>query len=259
MTSTIVLAIVIFVYLFFFTSKELRFSFAEKKQGLFLSQQLFKTLIFQYPAYSDAYFEKSVAFNKRGEYAEGFYLLNKAVEINPEAHLGYRGWLKLYKLKDFRGALLDFKRLDALTPNVIDAPWGENIYYLKGLSYNGLGQYKEAIIEFNKNIITESDSSWIDPKLFLHKGIALKELGDNEYALDNLNVCLNHTSNSSAEAFYQKGIVLKNLKQFDSSLISFRKSKQLFEKGRKIKDFYNEIPNELYLADILKEISSLDE
>ena len=55
-------------YFFLFSSKDKRYSFAEHSQGLYMSQKLFDILIFQNPEDSNSYFEKSVAFNKRGEY-----------------------------------------------------------------------------------------------------------------------------------------------------------------------------------------------
>ena len=103
--------------------KEERFKIAEYSQGSYFSQTMFEILKFQHSDYSKVYVEQSVAFNKRGEYAKGFDLLDKGVELDPELHLGYRGWIKLRKLRDYEGALNDFNRLDSLTPKFVDAPW----------------------------------------------------------------------------------------------------------------------------------------
>tara|TARA_B110000037_G_C17037917_1_gene472408 strand:+ start:254 stop:1072 length:819 start_codon:yes stop_codon:yes gene_type:complete len=246
-------------YLLLFAPLEKRFSLAENSQGSFLSQKMFDILIFQDSDYSDAYFEKSVAFNKRGEYNRGFELLNKAVELDPKLHLGYRGWLKLHKLRDYQGSINDLKRLDSLTPDFVDAPWGDNIHYVLGLSYKGLEQYDFALKEFDESIKTEKDSSWVNPYVFLYKGIIFNKLEEYEGALKNLNVYLKQNYNNSPEAYFHKGITFKKLNDLDSAKACFKKSIELFNKGYKIKDIYNEVQDELYISDILEELKYFDE
>lgn len=243
---------------FLFSSKEKRYSFAEHYQGLYISQKLFDILIFQNPEDSNLYFEKSVAFNKRGEYSKGFHLLDKAVHLNPELHLGYRGWLKLVKLKDYQGSIKDLTRLDSLTPNIVDYPWANNIHFLLGISYKGLNNYNRAIQEFNKAINSQKDSSWVNHNLYLYKGIILKEQGKYTDAIANFNACLEGCYKQSPEAHYQKALVFKSLEKFDSAKISLNKSLELFNNGYKHKDIYNEVSNELYLSDILLAMGSLN-
>src|SRR5690606_20632026 len=110
-STLFILAILLVCYFLFASPKEKRFSYAEHTQGMFLSQKIFDILIFQNPDYSDAYFEKSVAYNKRGDYEKGFEILDKAVDINPEIHLGYRGWLRLNQIKDYQGCIEDLTTL----------------------------------------------------------------------------------------------------------------------------------------------------
>ncbi len=258
-SSLFLLGIILIFYTLFFMPKEKRFVYAENLQGLFFSQKVFDILISQYPNYSDAYFEKSVAFNKRGNYEKGFGLLDKAVELDPKSHLGYRGWLKLHKLKDYQGCIEDLTLLDSLTPNHVDAPWGENIHYLLGLSYKGIKNYDLALTEFNKNLKTEKDSSWVNSNLFLYKGIIYNNLEEFDLAIDNFNACLKNNRDNSAEAYFHKGLSYSKIGLLDSARICFRKSKLIFEKGYKNKNVYNEIQDELYLKDILSAIERIDE
>lgn len=255
--SLFFIACILFIsYLFLFGPKEKRFSFAEHSQESYLSQKIFDILIFQYPNYSNAYFEKSVVHNKRGDYKKGFQLLNKAVQIAPKDHLGYRGWLKLTKLKDYQGCIEDLTKLDSLTPDVVDAPWGENVHYLLGLSYKGLKKYDLAIKEFNKSIISQKDSSWVNHNLFLHKGIILSRQSKIKEALDNFNACLLNCYDKSPEAYFQKGVLYEKLNLQDSSKINFEKSLVLFKEGYAKKDVYNEVQDELYEEDIEDALSS---
>lgn len=244
-------------YLFLLAPKEKRFSFAEHSQGSYLSQKIFDILIFQYPNYSNAYFEKSVAYNKRGDYKKGFELLNKAVEIAPKDHLGYRGWLKLKKLKDYQGCIEDLTKLDSLTPNVVDAPWGEDIHYLLGLSYKGLKKDNLALREFNKSIASQKDSSWVNHNLFLHKGIIFSRQNKIKEALDNLNACLRNCYDKSPEAYFQKGVIYRRLNLRDSSKVNLEKSLSLYKAGYANKDVYNELQDELYRMDIEDQLSLL--
>ena len=39
--------------------------------------------------------------------------------------------MKLRFSREFDGALTDYETLDDLTPEIVDAPWGENINFLK--------------------------------------------------------------------------------------------------------------------------------
>jgi tetratricopeptide (TPR) repeat protein len=227
-------------------------------QGVYYPEKIFDVLIFQNPNHSEAYFGKSVPYNKRGDFAKGFEILNKAVEIDPKIHLGYRGWLKYDFLKDYQGCIKDLKRLDSLTPNFVDYPWGDNIHYLLGLSYKGLKQYDESLKEFDKGLKSEKDSSWANPNLFLYKGIIYAELKDYKQAMSNFDACLKNNHNKSSEAYYHKGIIFKNLKQVDSAKTSFKMSLELFNNGYKNTDEYTEVADELYLSDILEEINSFD-
>ena len=258
-SSLFIFVVLAIFYLMFFSPKEKRFVFAEHLQGKFLSQKIFDILVSQDPKYSEAYFEWSVAYNKRGDYEKGFELLDKAVELDPKLHLGYRGWLKFHKIKDYQGSINDLKRLDSLTPNFIDTPWGENIHYILGLSFKGLKKYTLALKEFDENLKTEKDSSWVDPNLFLYKGIIYIDIGDFDKAIKNFDACLNNNNNNSPEAYFHKGIVFKQLNKMDSAKICFKKSEELFNKGYKLNDVYNEVQDELYLSDIIEELKYFDE
>ena len=116
-------SLIIIIFLFFSDSQK-RYDFAAHLQGVYLSQSYFEILKFQQPTNAEIYFEQSVPFNKRGDYERGFELLDQAVALNPRVYLGYRGYMKLRFLRDFKGALIDFDKLDNITPNVIDSKIG---------------------------------------------------------------------------------------------------------------------------------------
>jgi len=61
----------------------------------------------------------------------------------------------------------------------------------------------------------------------------------------------------SSEGYFYKGIIFKNLHKIDSSKQFFRRAEELFNKGYKLDDNYNEVQDELYLSDIERELSNL--
>ena len=224
-----------------------RFKLAEEFQGSYLSQTMFDILKMQHPDYSDAYFEQSVTFNKRGDYAKGFELLDKAVDHNPKIHLGYSGWMKLRKLRDYDGALSDFDRLDSLTPNSIDAPWGEDIDFLRGECYFGKKNYHEAIGFLNQSIINQKED-WADVHAFVYLGLCEYELGNYEKSISEFQRALNQSDHVPEAHFgmakaYQKTGELENAKEH------ILKAEENI--GSKREDYYNEFLNEIYLNEIL--------
>lgn len=143
-------------------------------QGSTQSQHCFDLSIEADSTFSYAYFEKSVPYNKRGDYAEGFQLLNRAVKLNPKMHLGYRGWLRLVKVKDYQGCIEDLNQLSKIkSKNTLNA-WGQNINYLMGLSYLGLQEPEKSIEYFDIAIEeTKNVENMIVP---FYKSIALYKL-----------------------------------------------------------------------------------
>lgn len=227
--------------------KEQRFKMAEHMQGSLFSQSMFEILKYQYPEYSNAYFEQSVAFNKYGSYAKGFELLNQAVALNPEFHLGYRGYMKLRFLRDFEGALWDFARLDSLTPNVVDAPWGENIDFLRGECYFGQKDFPRAIKCFNRSVKNQKED-WADPQTFVYLGLCEYELGNFEKAVlefkralaQSANVCEAHFG--LAKTYEKSGkieLAQEHLKKAEESITYKRE------------DAYKEYLNEIYSWEII--------
>lgn len=224
-----------------------RFKMAEHFQGTYLSQKMFDILKIQYPEYSDAYFEQSVAFNKRGDYAKGFELLDKAVQLDPKIHLGYRGWMKLRKLRNYQGALSDFDRLDNLTPHTIDAPWGEDIDFLRGECYFGKKDYQKAIGFFNQSIINQKEN-WADVHAFVYLGLCEYELGNYEKSISEFQRALNQ-SDHVPEAHFGIAKAYQNIGETEKAKEHILKAEENI--GSKREDSYDEFLNEIYLNEIL--------
>lgn len=235
-------------YFLFLAPKELRYELAEGMQGSILSQKMFNRLTSQYPDYSNAYFEQSVAFNKYGNHAKGFELLNQAVDIDPELHLGYRGYMKLRFLRDFDGALMDFEKLDILTPNIVDAPWGENIDFLKGECYFGKKEYNKAIESFNLTIKNEKED-WAEVQTFVYLGLCEYELGNYEKAVSEFKRALSQ-SEHICEANFGLAKTYEKLEELTLAKVHLDKAEK--DIAYKRENEYNEYLNEIYLWEILE-------
>ncbi len=248
----IFISFVLFLYIsllaFFllFQNKEQRYKTAGHLQGSELSETLFEILKFQNPDDSDIYFSQSIAFNKYGHHDKGFELLDQAVALEPKKHLGYRGYMKLRFLRDFDGALADFDQLDSLTPNFNDAPWGENIDFLRGEYYYGKKEYQKAIDRFNLNIKNQSEE-WADIHSFVYLGMCEYELGNYQKAIIELNRTLAQ-SDKTPEAYFYLAKVYKAMDSLPQARKYIIKAKENFAYKRE--DHYNEYLNEIYLSDI---------
>lgn len=238
---------IIILSFFFLSDKQKRYDFAARMQGVYLSQSMFEILKFQDPLNSEIYFEQSVPFNKRGDYERGFELLDKAVEYNPRDYLGYRGYMKLRFLRDFEGAIKDFDALDKMTPNVIDSPWGEDIDFVRGEAYYGLGKYQKAIEHFNKTIENQGEE-WAEIQSYVYLGLCEQKLGNPNKAIIAYNRALNQ-SKYVCEAHLGLAKVHMEIGDNEKAKEHILKAEQYFQYKRT--DPYNEFLNEIYKTEIL--------
>ncbi|MGS2739710.1 tetratricopeptide repeat protein [Sinomicrobium sp. M5D2P17] len=197
---------------------------------------------------SQTWMERSIPYNKAGDFQKGFEYLDKAVALDPVAHLGYRGWIRLRKMRDYDKALIDFEKLDSLTPNFVDAPWGEDIDFLRGECYFGKKDYTKAIKMFNRSIKNQGED-WADIQTFVYLGLCQYELGNYEESISGFHSALKQ-SDKVCEAYF--GLAKANLK-----IGKTEKAKEYIQKAEnniayKRDDVYNEFLNEIYPSEILE-------
>jgi tetratricopeptide (TPR) repeat protein len=210
------------------------------------------------PTNASAFREKSVWFTKTGDYVNAYSLLNKAVELDPFDALGYRGWLKLYKLHDFKGALLDFSKLDSLTPGITDYAWGENINYVKGIAEKELGMNEQALADFNRyidEVKKKQGESWVDLYAFIDKGVVLRKMNKVDSAILNFDKAIKYYERCP-EPYFEKGITFIKINDYKSAIYNLNKALELFNKGYARNDPYKDYSNQLYAEEIEKQISN---
>ncbi|WP_282629059.1 tetratricopeptide repeat protein [Empedobacter sedimenti] len=242
------------IYQFFFSSVKQKFDIAAGPQGSYYSVFMLDHLVKTNPKNEKILWESSVAYNKRGENEEGMRRLKKVIEMNPIDYLGYSGWIKQTRLKDYENSLKDFHRLDKLS-NVVEYPWGENIYYLMGLSYQGLGNYDSAIVYYDKFIVSEKNPNNIYPRMYTYRGKIEADRKNYPKALDFYNKTISLDKNI-AEAYYYKAETYRLINQKDSAKINYNKSLDLIKKGFKDSYPYDERFLEIYDTEIKEKLKN---
>ena len=219
-----------------------------EKSDFFFSIGNYKKAIDYNPDNNYAWMELSVSYNKAGDFKKGFKYLNKAVDLSPSSHLGYRGWIRLRKIRDYDKALIDFDRLDSLTPKFVDAPWGENIDFLRGECYFGKKNYQKAIESFNLNIKNNKED-WVDIHAFVYLGLCEYELGNYEKAISEFQRALKQ-SEFTPESYFGIAKAYKKLGEIEKANENLLNAEKNIAYKRN--DIYNEFLNEIYLSEILE-------
>ena len=227
---------------------------ASFRQGSEMQFAYYDSIIALNPDYDDAWFEKSTWSIKKGDYIGYFKYMNKAVELNPKVHIGWRGVVRLYYLRDYRGAINDFNTLIDYSPNHKGlSTRGEPVLFLLGKVYWQMKEYQTAIDYFDHYINEEIETSgeeWVDVNAFLYKGICLYKLGKYEKALEAFEKGIRFNIRFP-EAYFHAGKALLQLGRNPQACDYFLKAKQYAEKGYIRKDNYREVFGQLFYNDIV--------
>lgn len=202
--------------------------------------------------YADIYRELGVPYLKRG-IAEKFpHYYGKAADLNPLDWLGWRGYLYLFFYRDYERALADFIEADQLTPDVVDYPQSMNIDFMKGICHLKMGEQKEAIEYFNKQIAYETKTvglEYIESITFLYKGIAYWEMNQLNEAKEAFETGATIDSNNADLPYWLAKLALKE-GQADKASKHLSKAKTQFLNGYFNRRNYVESFYQTYLTDI---------
>lgn len=212
------------------------------------SDLYYKLVLEKYPNTQEAYMSRSVAYNKGGEHATGFAMLNKAVELAPIQNLDYRAFVKLYMMHDYEGALEDCLRLDSLTSYTKPGVWGEDMDMVIGLCYLQLNDFEKARLRFTNSIndvTKKSGKQYNSSRAFLYLAITLMKEKAYSEAIRVLDELIQLNPNY-AEAYYYKAQCYNLGKDLKSAKATLEKCKQIFEKYGAEKNPYFEMPYQIY-------------
>jgi tetratricopeptide (TPR) repeat protein len=158
-------------------------------------------------------------------------------------------------MRDYDKALIDFDRLDNLTPDFVDAPWGEDIDFLRGECYFGKKNYEKAIEFFNRNIKNQKED-WADIHSFVYLGICEYELGNYEKSISEFQRALKQ-SKRIPESYFGIARAYQKLGQIEKARENILKAEENIASKRD--DYYNEFLNEIYLSEVLELKQTLEE
>lgn len=225
---------------------------ADLSQGSRRSQEQFDKAIQLCPSFDYAYFEKAVPYLKRGDFVTWKRLIDIAVELNPDGHLGYRGWCRYQFVRDYKGAIEDFERLDSLR----DSDIGYSIngdYHLnvaKALCYKAIGQKMKAM-KIMEDQLAQRDYSPM-PYDYLHLGVLKMEAGDLDDAVAWLKKSIEFNP-QLADHYYYLGRIYRIKGLEPESRTNLEQAKLKYLKGHGRFDPYTHPMDKVFLMDIEKE------
>lgn len=198
-----------------------------------------------------AYRAKSTAYLKSGDFVTWKELMDKAVALDPQDNLDYRGWCRFQFFRDYQGAIDDILLLKKINKNQIGFSVNGD-YHLDialALCYKSIGKKEEAI-SILENKLAEPNFS---PGLYdhIHLGVLYGEAGRLEEALEAFQT--QEKINDLAENRFYTALIYKysgDEKNYKSNL---EKAKLYYKQDKKLFDPYTEPIDKIYMADILDE------
>jgi tetratricopeptide (TPR) repeat protein len=163
-----------------------RISYLSPRWGLYCD-----SLIAACPNIAYAYQQKAMPLIKCGDYAKAMPLVDKAVALDANKWLAYRGFLKCIFTKDYAGALIDFRRVAALKPN--GREMDHTFAFFAGLCNLEMGDYKRATADFNEDMRLQRGANGQGEMHFntlLYAGVTALRMQHYLQAQDYLTQCL---------------------------------------------------------------------
>ena len=219
-------------------------------QGSRKSQEYFDKAIDLCPDFAYAWHEKAVPYLKRGSFIAWKEMMDKAVNLEEEQRLGYRGWCRYQFLRDYEGAIKDIERLEELMKGH-DIGYAQNgdchLLVAKALCYKGLGQSSKAI-EVLEAFVSEPDF-FAMPYDFLHLAVMYLEAGRLQEAEQALAEQIQVNPNLADNYYYLAKTKLAQ-GQKDAAKAQFDQCLSLYEQGLYRKDVYTTPMDAVSKADL---------
>ena len=208
------------------------------------------------PTFDYAYWAKSIAYLKSGDFVTWKKLIDKAVELKPKEHLGYRGWCRYQFFRDYKGAIKDIEKLDSL----VDYDIGQSqngTYHLniaKGLCYKAIGEKEKAIEIIEKQITLNEEDNFVGAYDYLHLGVLYLETENFNKAIELFEK--QSKDNELAENQYYLALVFKKLNKHTQYKSCLEKAKELYISQKRVYDSYSNPMDKIYLENIENELKT---
>ena len=208
------------------------------------------------PTFHYAHFELSVNYAKRGLMHQWKPLIDRAVALSPQTHLGWRAWYHWFFAHNYQKAIEDIEKLETLVSYDIGTT-GDGMYHLtilKGLCYAGLGQTQKAI-ETVTTCMNSNEEYFQGSFDYLHLAVPYLKIAEVDKAMEALVKQQEFYDMSEVHFYRGKGFLI--LGQKEKALNSFEIALEKYEEGIHMHDPYRQIPDEIYLLDIAEELAAI--
>ena len=208
------------------------------RQGSRNSQEYFDKAIDLCPDFAYAWHEKAVPYLKRGSFIDWKAMMDKAVLLEEEQRLGYRGWCRYQFLRDYQGAIEDIERLEEIMQGY-DIGYAQNgdchLIVAKALCYKGLGEPNKArkVLE---DFVNHPDF-FAMPYDYLHLGVMYMEARMFSKARRALQEQIKVNPNLADNYYYLARTMLAQGKKREAKE-QFAKCQELYGQGLYRKDVY---------------------
>ncbi len=206
--------------------------------------------------FSNAYKYKSTAYLKAGNFLEFMKLMDKAVELDPEQHLIYRGWCRFQFFRDYKGAIQDIELLDSLAD--YDIGFGQNGFYhlqtTRALCYKKLGQPAKAISILETKL--KDPEFFYGPYFNTHLGVLY--LDQKSYSKAEKSLLKQQEENDLAENRYYLAKVYQAQGRKAEAKENLEVAKEKYVSGMRFIDPYGPQVDKIYMEDIEKALANLD-
>ena len=220
------------------------------RQGSRKSQEYFDKAIDLCPDFAYAWHEKAVPYLKRGKFVEWMAMMDKAVSLEEEERLGYRGWCRYQFLRDYEGAIQDIERLEEIFQSY-DIGYAQNgdchLLVAKALCFKGLGQTTKAR-QIMEDFVSHPDF-FAMPYDYLHLAVMYLEAGmlrKAEKALEEQS----KVNPNLADNYYYLAQVKRLQGQLQAAKTTMQKCLDLYEQGLYRKDAYTTPMDAVSKADL---------
>ncbi|WP_431612323.1 tetratricopeptide repeat protein [Chryseobacterium sp. 'Rf worker isolate 10'] len=222
------------------------YNWASDLQGYAASQEGFDKAIELCPDFSRAYMEKAVPYLKNGDFVAWKILIDKAVALDPQMHLGYRGWTKFQFLRDYKGAIQDLEGLKKYYPGDLGRSQNGdyNLDVVRAMSYSALGQKEKAAGIIEKLLAARGYVKGMFDHYQL--GVTYFELGRYDKALENFEKQSKEYNFAENIYFKSKVSKIRNKDYLDLKMLAL----QTYDEGKTMKDVYTHHFNKIYREEI---------
>lgn len=175
--------------------------------------------------------QKAMPLFKQKKYSVGLPYLDSAVKYDVHRYIDYRAFMKCIFMKDYTGAIADFRSSKTVIGN--SAVMDHSYDFYIGLCYLQLNNFDSAKIYFVKSISEQKASrgeKYVHPVDWFYLGIT-------NYELDNYNEAIEALSNSItlypnfSDAKYYKAICLERSHRHDESMVMLKEAGEDYKQG----------------------------